>query len=100
MALPGPKSHRISLEEAVAQAKRYRAGMNKGGLFLRQELDDLLAQKGCAALRIYYGRKEDGTDTIILVGADEKGDDMTSGIVLEEHFLCPPYCNDISPLNS
>jgi len=100
MALPDPKGHRISLDEAIAQAKRFRAGMNKGGLFLRKELDDLLAQPGCAALRFYYGRKEDGTDTLILVGSDGKGNDMTAGVVLEDHFLCPPFCNETSALHS
>jgi hypothetical protein len=100
MALPDPKSHRISLDEALDQAKRFRAGMHKGGLFLRKEIDDLLAQPGCSALRFYYGRKADGTRTVILVGSDQKGNDMANGVVLEEHFLCPPWCNDASPLNS
>ena len=100
MALPSPKGHRIPLEEAVAQAKRFRAGLCKGGLFLRKEVDELLAQPGCAALRFYYGRAQDGSDTLILVGSDEKGNDMTSGAVLDTHFPCPPFCNDGSPLNS
>lgn len=100
MALPTPKGHRIPLDEAIAQAKRYREGMHKGGLFLRKEVDELLAQPGCAALRFYYGRREDGADTLILVGSDEKGNDMTNGVVLDIHFTCPPFCNDTSPLNS
>ncbi|HEV8195457.1 MAG TPA: hypothetical protein VGP87_02355, partial [Gemmatimonadales bacterium] len=86
MALPDPKSHRISLEEAVAQAKRYRENMTKGGLYLRKDVDDLLAQPGCAALRFYYGRTPEGRDTVILVGSDEKGSDMTNGVLLEFHF--------------
>ena len=100
MALPDPKGHRIPLADAVAQAKRFRASLRKGGLFLRKDLDDLLAQPGCAALRFYYGRAEDGSDTLILVGSDEKGNDMTNGVIMEEHFPCPPICNDSSPLNS
>ena len=100
MALPEPKGHRIPLEEAVAQAKRFREGLHKGGLFLRQEIDELLAQPRCSALRFYYGRTADGADTLILVGSDDKGKDMADGIVLETHFPCPPFCNDESPLNS
>ncbi len=100
MSLPSPKGHRIPLDEAIAQARRFRAGMHKGGLFLRKEIDELLAQEGCAGLRFYYGRKDDGTDSVILVGSNEKGDDMTNGVILEDHFLCPPWCSETSPLNS
>lgn len=100
MALPTPKGHRIPLDEAIAQAKRYRAGMHQGGVFLRKELDELLAQSGCAALRFYYGRKADGADSLILVGVNEKGDDMTNGVLLEEHFFCPPFCGASGPLNT
>src|SRR5688500_2552441 len=100
MALPDPKSHRISLDEAAAQTKRGRGGQHKGGMFLRAELDQLLAQPGCAGLRFYYGRKTDGQDTVILVGVDEKGDDMEQGVLLEDHFLCPPWCGSANALNS
>lgn len=100
MALPDPKSHRISLDEAAAQTKRGRSGQHKGGMFLRAELDQLLAQPGCVGLRFYYGRKTDGQDTVILVGVDEKGDDMVQGVLMEEHFLCPPICGTANALNS
>jgi hypothetical protein len=100
MALPSPKGHRIPLDVAIAQTKRFRASLHTGGLFLRKELDELLAQPGCAALRFYYGRTADGVDTLVLVGSDEKGNDITSGVVLEDHFLCPPFCNESSPLHS
>ncbi|HSE52864.1 MAG TPA: hypothetical protein VLB00_11805 [Gemmatimonadales bacterium] len=110
MALPDPKSHRISLDDAAAQARRHRGGPptrgvaggdpHKGGLFLRAELDQLLAQPGCAGLRFYYGRKDDGQDTLILVGVDEKGNDMENGVLLEDHFLCPPICGTANALNS
>jgi hypothetical protein len=99
MALPEPKGHRIPLSEAVAQTKRFRENLHNGGLFLRQEIDELLAQPGCAGLRFYYGRSAEGANTLILIGADTKGDDMTD-VVLDVHFPCPPYCNDVSPLNS
>ncbi len=100
MALPEPKGHRIPLSEAVEQAKRYRNSMHKGGLFLRKEIDELLAQPRCAALRFYYGRKEDGADTLILVGVDRKGNDMVNGVLLNGHYPCPPICGDENELNS
>jgi len=106
MALPDPKSHRIALDEAAAQARRSREGQHKGslsikgGLFLRKELDELLAQSGCAGLRYYYGRKSKGQDTLILVGVDKEGNDIVQGVVLEETFICPPICGTANVLNS
>ena len=100
MALPDPKSHRISLDEAAAQIKRGRGGPQKGGMFLRAELDQLLAQPGCSGLRYYYGRNAGGQETLILVGVDEKGNDMEQGVLLEESFLCPPICGATKALNA
>ena len=100
MALPDPKSHRISLDEAAAQARRHRDGQHKGGMFLRAELDQLLAQVGCAGLRFYYGRKAEGQDTLILVGVDEKGNDMEQGVLLEEISSVRPFAARRMSLNA
>jgi len=100
MALPAPKSHRITLNDATDQARRSPKGPHKGGLFLRKDLDDLLAQPGCAGLRYYYGRKADGADTLILVGVDADGNDLVQGVVMEDSFLCPPVCGAANALNS
>lgn len=100
MALPEPKGHRIPLSEAAEHTKRYREGMHKGGMFLRQELDDLLAQKDCAAIRFYYGLGKNGEDTLILVGVDKNGNDMVNGVLMDGHFPCPPFCGDGNSLNS
>ena len=100
MALPDPKSHRISLDEAAAQTRRGRGGQHTGGMFLRAELDQLLAQPGCSGLRYYYGSNTRGEETLILVGVDKEGNDMDQGIMLEESFLCPPWCGAANALNS
>ena len=100
MPLPPPKSHRIPLDQAAAMTRRYREGMHKGGLFLRKDLDELLAQKGCAGLRFYYGLGAAGEDTLVLVGVDEKGNDMDNGVLLEDHFPCPIWCGDGNSLNA
>jgi len=31
---------------------------------------------------------------------DEKGNDMEQGVLLEDHFLCPPWCGSVNPLNT
>lgn len=100
MALPDPKSHRVPLVEAAAQARRFREGQHKGGYFHRKDLDELLAQPGCVGLRYYYGRKVEGQDTLVLVGVDKEGNDLIQGVVMEDGFWCPPLCGAANVLNS
>jgi hypothetical protein len=100
MALPNPKSHRIALSAAADQVRSAGKRAQKGGLFLRKDLDALLAQPGCAGLRYYYGRNAGGQDTLILIGVDQDGNDQVQGIVMEECFLCPPVCGTANSLNS
>lgn len=100
MPLPSPKSHRIALSAAADQVRSAAKREQKGGLFLRKELDELLAQPNCAGLRYYYGRNEKGEDTLILVGVDKDGNDQLQGVVMEDCFLCPPFCGTANSLNS
>lgn len=96
MALPPPRDHRIDRRQAASLTRRHReaAGPDaeRGGLFPREPVQQLLAQKGCEGLRFYYGRNEDGTPALVLVGVDEDGNDMFDGEVLDVHFPCPPFC--------
>ena len=102
MPLPA-RDHRISLDTAVALTKRYREdaarGAQKAGAFHADQVRELLAQPGCVALRIYYGKQADGQETLVLVGLDEKDREMTGGVMLDVSFPCPPFCGEGSPLN-
>ena len=106
MALPEPKDHRISLSDAAALTKRYQdqAGRAAGkevpkcALFLRKLIDEMLTQPGCSGMRVYYGRTATGEDTLVLVGVDQKGDDIAEGTLLEDPFYCPPWCSSGSQL--
>jgi len=104
MALPPPRDHKITLAAAVALTRRFRetAGpkTERGGMFHRAQLDQLLAQPGCMGLRFYQGRNADGSFAMVLVGVDVTGSDMTDGDILEQHYPCPPYCGDPDGLNS
>ena len=51
-------------------------------------------------MRIYYGRDSAGEDTLVLVGVDQKGNDMTGGTLLEDPFWCPPLCGGGNTLNT
>jgi len=102
-----PRDHRISLQEAAAHTRRHRAGVqgkpkeaDHGGSFHGDQVMGLLKQKGCTGLKVYHGRSEKGARSIVLVGLDAQGNDMTTGMLLEVCWPCPPYCGDSSPLNA
>lgn len=101
--------HRISLETAVAMTSRLRSQDQKrlpiSETFDRTAFDRLLAQPGCAALRIYYGMDEAMQTRAIIVGVDEKNEDILptpenpAGEIVDISKLCPPFCAPASPLN-
>ena len=100
MPLPDPKSRRIPLDEAAAMTRRYRESMHKGWMFLRKDLDELLAQPGCAGMRFYYGLNDKGENGLVMVGVDRDGNDMVKGVLLDDGFPCPIWCGDGNSLNS
>lgn len=71
----------------------------KGGMFSREAFDKILAQKNVVGIRYYYAKMDDGTPTLILVGVDDTGKDMTNGMIMERISPCPPYCDETSSLN-
>ena len=103
MALPPSRDHKIALADARTLLQRHKTaaaqGAERGGMFHAKAVRDLLAQPGCVGLRYYQGRNPDGTPALVLVGVDAKGDDMSSGTVLEFHFPCPPFCPEPDALN-
>jgi hypothetical protein len=103
MAIP-PRNHRISLSDAVAMIKRHRAATAatdvKAHAYFKDQLLEVLNQKGCEGLRLYLARGSDNAPTLVAVGMDKDGNDMTSGTILEFTMPCPPICGASSALNS
>ncbi len=94
-----PRNHKVTLAEAQALlAKRPTGITERGGHFPRQAIEAILAQPGCVGLRFYYGTNPDGTPTLVLVGIDANEADMTAGVMIDNHFPCPPFCDDKSAL--
>lgn len=111
------KNHEISLATAIEMTRRYRAhqpeGFARSESFSKEAIQKLINAKGCASLRIYYGRSENMEAHAILVAANAEGKDIlpatmaNSGsdeeepIILEDAWRCPPLCPDeASPLNN
>lgn len=117
-------SHLISLTEAIAMTSLYRqerenilASQYRNQNILpiaegydRSAFDTVLAQTGCAGLRIYYGMSEDLKVHAIIVATDIDGKDLLPAsnllseeedeIIIERGNRCPDLCDSTSPLNS
>jgi hypothetical protein len=97
--LTGHENHKVTLSYAASLTKNFRLMTHAtsttvlGEYFGKDALIATLNQDNCIGLRIYYGTKNDGTPALVLVGVNTSGNDMTSGWVLEDGYLCPPICD-------
>ena len=103
----GNSDHAITLDQAKALVKRQREHQSaiRGSdplceFFGRAALERILAQPGCAGIRIYHGRNEQGRHALVLVGADTAGADQLEGTIAEKGLPCPPACDARSTLAS
>lgn len=96
------RDHRISLAEAVDLTRRFRhdgpSRLGDAMAFNGPQVMALLSQPGCVGLRIYQGLTAAGEPSLVLVGVDARGDDLTDGMLLDLSFPCPPWCPDGSAL--
>lgn len=116
-AIPPKESQRISLTEAIELTQRYRKAApasEHAGFFWAEGIQQILAQPGCVGIRYYHGLGPDGAYQPVVVGVDEKGNDITrptaprkgaraaaaagDAVLLDHHWPCPPYCPENSPL--
>lgn len=100
----GNEDHVISLERASQLTKRYRDSVShdamKGGYFGRMIFETILAQEGCVGIRCYFASMEDGNPTLVMVGVEKNGNDLSDGVLGEDIWLCPPFCSAFNDLNS
>ena len=114
----------IPLQQAVEMTTLYRKerenilepkfkGQNILALsetFERVDFDAVLAEPGCVSLRIYYGMDESLKVHAIIVGVNDKNEDILpsaaaptladgDGGIVEEGTRCPDLCPPGSPLN-
>ncbi|MFQ6113898.1 MAG: hypothetical protein ACE5NG_07385, partial [bacterium] len=98
----GKEDHSITLEEASKLTSNFQnqaePGQIIGGYFGREAVLGILEQEGCVGIRYYYGLKDNGKPTLILVGVDQEGNDMTHGLLAQRPFMCPPYCGEANEL--
>lgn len=99
----GNENHTITLDQAAKYVQNFKnnptAPAIKGGYFGRNIFEKILAQTGCVGIRYYYAKMDDGSPTLVLVGVDGNGHDMTQGVLGEVIIPCPPFCDSPNQLN-
>jgi hypothetical protein len=85
----------IELKEAKELIKNYKdknPDKVKAYLVFADLVRQVLDQEGCDGIRIYNGYDVDaGTPNRVLVGVNDKNEDMSEGIILERFYQCPPH---------
>ncbi len=83
----GDEPHDIILKDASSLTQKYKssvpAGSIRGIYFGKNAVTDILNQKDCVGLRIYYGIKGSGEPTLVIVGVESSGGDLTEGKLAE-----------------
>ncbi len=101
--LTGAENSGVTPAEASRSTRLYRitriSGSLKAHFFGRAIAEEVLGQAGCVGLRLYRAREENGRRTLVLVGVDELGNDLVSGILGEHVLDCPPWCSEVNSLN-
>ncbi len=102
--LTGHENFNTTLPDAIQLTNNFQASApNDPTLVLaeyfgRDAIIAVLNQPNCVGLRIYHGKKADGTSALVLVGVTGDGHDMTTGLLLETGIPCPPICDAPSVL--
>lgn len=95
--LTGHENHFITLADATALTMNFKmsvsAGTITGEYFGKDAIQAVLNQPNVVGLRIYYGRKNNGTPALVVVGVDANAKDLLVGPLLEDGFPCPPICD-------
>lgn len=74
---------------------------NKAHFFGHEIIKDILSLEGCVGIRMYYALDDEGGRQIILVGVDEKGNNIVpgengrtaeEGVTADASLPCPAYC--------
>ncbi|MDA0984609.1 MAG: hypothetical protein O3C56_02245 [Bacteroidetes bacterium] len=95
--------HVITLAEAQEMTHAYQNATQFQGLTIsckidKQSYQQLMDQEGCDGVRTYFALNDIGKLTIVVVGVDANGNDLTNGVILDKSDLCPHICPISSPL--
>ena len=95
--------HEITLNEAITMTRAYRNDTLFTGQSIAAKISadaylEIINQQGCVAVRSYFAKNAAGELTLVIVGVDSSGNDMTSGKLMNRAENCPVVCSQNSPL--
>jgi len=103
LPLTGHEVQSISLSDAVTLTRNFRISSPSttvyGEYFSKDAIQGMLAQTAAVGIRVYYGRKSDGTPVLVLVAVNANGQDMSAGLLTEDGLPCPPICDTTKTLS-
>lgn len=93
----------IDLTKAQAETHSFQASpifenLTKSCSIEKSAYDFLLAQPGVVEIRTYFALNTNNNLTIVVVGVNNFGEDITNGIILGDTKDCPFNCPNNSPL--
>ena len=96
-------SNEITLAEAITMTHAYQNDPLFAGQTIAAKLNnasylEIINQPGCVEVRTYFAKDAAGALTLVAVGVDGNGDDMTSGKIMNRFKRCPVTCAQNSPL--
>lgn len=101
MSFTGNEGAQITLQEGGDYTARYRTANPSAikGVFVgRNHIQKILDQTDCKGLRLYFAANEDGSPTMVMVGADSSENDLLNTII-DQAVPCPTRCSVTNPLN-
>jgi len=60
--------------------------------YFAKDVEKTLKQPGCAGVRMYYGKQNNGSNKLMIIGVDKSGKTMMSLVPTGGSGICPPYC--------
>jgi hypothetical protein len=104
MSFTGNEDHDLPLEIASQWTANFRATVPSNAtiatFYGKNAIQAILNQPDCVGIRIYYGLDGNNKKHLILVGADDSGNDLYEGLIAERGVECPTDCSTSNPLNS
>lgn len=102
MALSRTVGGKILIEEAKALTEAYQGNFPdepKCYFVGAEHIEDILAHSGCVGIRIYKGLdKTTDKKTLVMIGVDANGKDLTDGPIVDRMKMCPDECDSSSSL--
>ncbi|OGU32814.1 MAG: hypothetical protein A2X67_11740 [Ignavibacteria bacterium GWA2_55_11] len=87
----------MTLDQAQRWTADYQKTTGEGqliaGYFGKNIFEKILNQDKVTGIRIYKAKHDNGDEVFVLVGVDDKGTDLVSGVVGENILTCPPFCS-------